>query len=44
MHCNMLMEPKYVGLSIPTKFVLGYGLDYNERGRNYPSLYVLRGN
>lgn len=37
-------EPKYVGLSIPTKFVLGYGLDYNERGRNYPSLYVLRGN
>ena len=36
--------PKYVGLSIPTKFVLGYGLDYDEKGRNYPSLYVLRGN
>ena len=34
--------PKYVGLSIPTKFVLGYGLDYDEKGRNYPSLYVLR--
>ena len=36
--------PKYVGLSIPTKFVLGYGLDYDEMGRNLPSLYVLRGN
>lgn len=36
-------EPKYVGMSIPTKFVLGYGLDYDELGRNLPSLYVLRG-
>ena len=35
-------EPKYVGLSIPTKFVLGYGLDYDELGRNLPALYVLR--
>ena len=37
-------EPKYVGLSIPTKFVLGYGLDYDEMGRNLHALYVLRGN
>lgn len=36
--------PKYVGMSIPTKFVLGYGLDYDEQGRNLPSLYVLSGN
>ena len=34
--------PKYIGKSIPTKFVLGYGLDFNEKGRNLPSLYVLR--
>ncbi len=34
--------PKYVGQEIPTKFVLGYGLDYNEKGRNLPSLYVLK--
>ena len=27
-------EPKYVGLSIPTKFVLGYGLDYVLPNRN----------
>ena len=37
-------EPKYIGLEIPTKFVLGYGLDYDEMGRNLPSLYVLHGN
>ena len=36
--------PKYIGMEIPTKFVLGYGLDYDEKGRNYPALYVLRGN
>ena len=34
--------PKYVGLSIQTKFVLGYGLDFDEKGRNLPALYVLR--
>lgn len=34
--------PKYIGLSIPKKFVLGYGLDYDEKGRNLPALYVLK--
>ena len=31
----------YLGLSIPNDFVVGYGLDYNNYGRNYPDLYHL---
>ncbi len=31
----------YVGKEIPNKFVLGYGLDYDEEGRNYRDLYQL---
>ena len=30
----------YIGFKIKNKFVLGYGLDYNGYGRNYPSLLV----
>ncbi|WP_457615893.1 adenylate kinase [Lutibacter sp.] len=31
----------YVGISIPDKFIVGYGLDYNGLGRNYKSIYQL---
>ncbi len=31
----------YVAKEIPNKFVLGYGLDYDELGRNFPDLYQL---
>ena len=34
--------PKYVGFEIPNKFVVGYGLDYNEAGRNIKELYQLK--
>ncbi|MDR2563722.1 MAG: hypoxanthine phosphoribosyltransferase [Prevotellaceae bacterium] len=31
----------YIGLHIPNKFVVGYGLDYNELGRNLHDIYTL---
>lgn len=31
----------YIGIHIPNNFVVGYGLDYNELGRNYSDLYTL---
>lgn len=31
----------YVGFSIPNKFVVGYGLDYNGLGRNINGIYRL---
>ena len=30
------MEADYVGFTIPDKFVVGYGLDYDEKYRNLP--------
>jgi hypoxanthine phosphoribosyltransferase len=33
----------YIGFSIPNQFVLGYGLDYDQLGRNLKDLYVLQG-
>ena len=35
------VEAKYVGFKIPNRFVVGYGLDYNERYRNLPYIGVL---
>lgn len=29
----------YVGMDIDNEFIVGYGLDYNEHGRNYASIY-----
>ena len=31
----------YVGIRIPNKFIVGYGLDYNGLGRNLPDVYQL---
>jgi len=33
----------YIGFSIPNKFVVGYGLDYDGLGRNYKEIYQLSG-
>ena len=48
--CTLLDKPscrkanvpiKYACFTIPDKFVVGYGLDYNERYRNLPCIGVL---
>ncbi len=31
----------YVGFEIPPRFVLGYGLDYAQEGRNLAQIYIL---
>ena len=47
--CSLLLKPtsllkkidelKYVGFEIGNEFVVGYGLDYNEMGRNLKDIY-----
>ena len=34
----------YVGFRIPHLFVIGYGLDYGQQGRNLPEIYILDDN
>lgn len=29
----------YIGMNIGNEFIVGYGLDYNQHGRNYGSIY-----
>lgn len=50
--CALLTKPerlkvdpgiRYVGFEIPNKFVIGYGLDYNQRLRNLPFVAALKG-
>jgi hypoxanthine phosphoribosyltransferase len=35
-------EPDYHGFSIPNRFVVGYGLDYDGLGRNLKEIYQLK--
>ena len=48
--CSLLMKPEslkfdvkidYIGFNIPSKFVIGYGLDYAQKFRNLRSIYSL---
>ena len=48
--CTMLLKPDvydkpvkldYVGMEIPNDFIVGFGLDYNELGRNNKDIYVI---
>jgi hypoxanthine phosphoribosyltransferase len=38
---HKIPELEYVGFEIENKFVVGYGLDYKELGRNYKDIYQL---
>lgn len=48
--CTLLLKPDaykkdikidYVAMEIPNDFIVGFGLDYNELGRNLKDIYVL---
>ena len=39
---GVTLVPEYVGYTIPNEFVVGYGLDYNERYRNLPYIGILK--
>ena len=36
------IEADYVGFEVPNEFVVGYGLDYNQKYRNLPFVGVLK--
>jgi hypoxanthine phosphoribosyltransferase len=39
--CVNELDIKYIGKEIEDKFVIGYGLDYNNIGRNHDTIYAL---
>lgn len=36
------ITPDYVGFTVPDEFVVGYGLDYDEKYRNLPYVGILK--
>ena len=36
------VKPDYVGFSIPKKFIIGFGLDINDKARDLNDIYVLK--
>ena len=39
---GITIKPDYVGAVVPDEFVVGYGLDYNEKYRNLPYVGILK--
>lgn len=36
------LEANYIGINVPNEFVVGYGLDFNEKYRNLPYIGILK--
>ena len=36
------LRADYVGLEVPDRYVFGYGMDYQEQGRNLPVIYAMK--
>ena len=36
------LQADYVGVTVPDEFVVGYGLDYDEKYRNLPYIGILK--
>jgi hypoxanthine phosphoribosyltransferase len=39
--CKVKIPIDYVGFSVTSEFIIGYGLDYNGYGRKYEDIYTL---
>ena len=39
---GITLQPDYTGFVIPNEFVVGYGLDFNEKYRNLPYVGILK--
>jgi len=39
---GITLQADYTGFTIPNEFVVGYGLDYNEKYRNLPYIGILK--
>ena len=51
--CTMFVKPEvyhkdrkldYVGMEVANKFIVGFGLDYDQLGRNLPGIFILDDN
>ena len=40
--CVEGIEADYVGVEVPDRYVFGYGMDFQEQGRNLPAIYALK--
>ena len=36
-----MIHADYIGQAVDDRFIVGYGMDLDEEGRNYPDMYHL---